>query len=260
MSITSLNFEGYAHNAETSHKNKSIKWKPPFAASFLEHTLPIFASVPLKKNPEGLISSTEVFNTLENTPIITTPNGDMAGKNILQLIKLMYFAKRGDFIVGSQIRGSRLATYTPLFLYAHKLYNDVPYSSWDKADTRLRPLLGMVLQHILDVKKIPDTFDAKIERELALTFKTGAKAGTMEKPYNYKCVISELNGVTMPKTAIMMLLQLWLANSSVRNTDSMILDPLEWDNAPEPLDVETSLPPTKTPEPKKKTFAEDLPW
>lgn len=262
MSITSLNFTEYADNAEKAFNNKEIKWKPAFAASFLDHTLPIFATVKLQYT-NGKVSATDTFNSLLEHEMITTPNGEMFAPNILQLIRLLYFTKRGDYILGSQIRSSRLASFTPLFLYAHKLYNDVPYSSWDKEDPRMFVFLGTVLEEIIRKDfEVPNLSADQIvaHREAALTFKTGQKAGTMEKPYNYKCAINEINGLQLPRTAIMMILQLWLANSAVRNTSSMILDPLDWDNVPEAHDVTVDLPEVKVVAPKQDLGYRDITW
>lgn len=251
MSILQLDFEGYATNAYNCYKDTKIKWKPPFSDSFLDHCLPILASIKLETRA-GKISSEDTFLSLKNEGSITTPNGLMAASNVMQLIRMLYFTKRSHLVSGSQIRDSRLATFTPLMLYAHKLYNDVPYSSW-LHDKSIHYFLGTTLDLILEVKKLPDiTLDQLIEhRKVALTFKTGVKQGKQEQAYNYKCAIDNINGFPLPRPVIMMMLQLWLAHASVRNTyhsedgklqSSMILDPLDWDHVPNAIDEIAPLP------------------
>ena len=243
MSITTINFKDHYTNAKKNHENKEFKWKPAFAPSFLDHCLPILSSIKLETEA-GQVSATDTFKALSSTEIVKTPNGEMSGSNIAWLLKMLYFTKRAQLIPASQIRDSRLATFTPLALYAHKLYNDVQYSSWKREDKALPLFLGSTLDLILEVDSLPNLDIDQIleERKNALTFKSGAKQGTQEKAYNYKCGITTLNDIALPRPVIMMKLQLWLAHASVRNTESMILDPLNWDNVPEALDTIATLP------------------
>lgn len=256
MSILTINFKELAKNAEIKHNNKKTKWKPQLPATFLDHTLPLFASVKLETTG-GIVSATDTFNGLKSTPVITTPNGDVPGTDIVELLKFIYFGKRGDLLPGSQIRNPRYAALTPLFLYAHKLYNDVPYGSWDRTDPLMKVFLGTHLESILEVDEVPNlTIDQVVDaRKEALTFKSGVKMGQQDQPFNYKCGINGLNGVELPKLVIIMTLQLWLAHSSVRNTESMILDPLDWNNVPEALDLSVPIPELKA---KKSTG--DIQW
>ena len=50
-----------------------------------------------------------------------------------------------------------------------------------------------------------------------------------------------------------MILQLWLAHPTIRNTDRMILDPYNWGRVPEPLDITMQ-------EISKIKTEEDNPW
>jgi hypothetical protein len=243
MSILTIDFKEHADNAQTAYTTKGIKWKPSFADSFVDHTLPILASVKLEYTA-GKVSSLDTFTGITDTKTIETPNGTIASSNVLQLIRLLYFTKRGGFISASQIRKPRLATFTPLMLYAHKLYNEVPYSAWDRSDKRMYLFLGNTLDLILEVDSLPDlTIDKLLEyRKEALTYKSGAREGKMEQAFNYKCGVKFIEDIAYSIPVIQMMLQLWLAHSSVRNTESMILDPLDWDNVPEALDAVAPLP------------------
>jgi hypothetical protein len=58
----------------------------------------------------------------------------------------------------------------------------------------------------------------------------------------------------LPKIAIMMILQIWLANASLRDPSSMILDPENWDGLPRAID---SVVPSKKETP---WVEESVPW
>jgi hypothetical protein len=263
MSILQINYTDHADNAEKAFANHKLKWTPPFSDSFLDHVLPILASVKLETKG-GKVSASDTFMQLKHAGSVQTPNGLMDATNVMALIRMLYFTKRSALLSASQIRAPRFASFTPLMLYAHKLYNDVPYSSWIKDDKYLGFFLGNTLDLILEVKDIPDlTIDEVIKyRQEALTYKTGKNAGTQAPAHTYKCVLTTVREMPLPKPAIMMLLQIWLAHASVRNTESMILDPLDWDNIPDALDAVEPLPVLSVADRKAKLVATkgDTPW
>lgn len=259
MSVLKLNYEELCNTAEKAKKAK-IRYKPGLSSTFLPHILPILASVKLETK-NGKISSKDTFSGLLDYEYIETPNGEISGINVQYLIRFLYLVNRGDLIYGSQINNSTLAAFTPLMLFAHKLYNNVPYSKWDKEDKAIKGFLGPILEVILEVKNAPELTIDKINtyRNMALTFKSGAKAGTIDKLTNYKCSISTLEDIPYPRTAIMMYLQTWLANAAIRDTNSMILDPINWDVVPEALDIVVKEEVPWTIE-KSKSRDSDLPW
>ena len=60
MNITKIDYLHYAENAKKVFESK-LKWKPQLPAPFLEHTLPIFSSVPLVK--------TQMVKYLQSLPL-----------------------------------------------------------------------------------------------------------------------------------------------------------------------------------------------
>ena len=85
-------------------------------------------------------------------------------------------------------------------------------------------------------------------RDIALTGRSGRSAGVKEAVTSTKCNLKTLptrsSGDVVEKrynqNAVRMYLQLWIATNQCRDTTSMILDPINWDNVPEPYD--TSIP------------------
>jgi hypothetical protein len=90
----------------------------------------------------------------------------------------------------------------------------------------------------MQVEEIPQLSKEELlqTRDIALTPKTGAKAGIMRNPSTtYALYVPPTSPLyTLPTLAKIMVLQTWKAHPSLRNS-TMILDPLDWDNMPEPL-------------------------
>lgn len=97
-------------------------------------------------------------------------------------------------------------------------------------------------------------------RTQGLTIKSGARAGTIQKPTSSWCLkgIGDTVLGKAPKLVSTMLTQIWVAHPSVR-TNYMVLDPYNWDKMPEPLATAEIF----APDPKAvadKPYVEDLPW
>lgn len=231
--IMDIDLSGYAESAMKAH-GMGLEYTPDLGKNFIDHTIPILASIPLKMK-DGLINSESTIKSLPE--YISTPNGKY--RHPKALLQLLYYVKRANLITGSQVKNSRLASFTPMLMYAHKLHNGVSYSKWDRNDKFIRFILGKYLENILTVTKIPEDIDYAYWRTLALTVSSkGSKTyGQMARATSYKCNLHSIMDVELPKTVIMQVLQLWLANVECRNTESMILDPLNWDNIPEPIDA-----------------------
>ena len=252
MNETKIDYLSYVENAKKVLESK-IKWKPSLLPTFLEHTLPILSSVPLVLTPDNQVSSRETFLQLKDIDYLNTPNGKMTGLNVFRLIMFIYYAKRGDLIHGSQNKNPRLASLTPIFMYAHKLYNNVPYSRWDAKDPHVSISLGRTLEPLLKVDELPNPrdYDLKETRELALTYRSGKRAGELSPITGYKCNLRHIGDIELPNIAMMMILQLWIANASLRNVESMILHPINWGEVPTPID-------SAIPEPPKRCQEEEL--
>ena len=245
-------------------KNNYIDWKqnlktdpnwiPPIDGEFIPHILPILASIPLVKNPNNDLISAKL--TYENIPAeVKTPNGTISGEQLKALIGFTAIARRSVLMPKlSQTKNPVYGLYTPLVLYAHKLYNDINYGSWDTTpNPHLHAFLGTTLfmAHASAIENgkpevLINTAKVKVLRKEALTYKSGAKAGTQDKATAHRCNLQKLDvksrvGDTKPqkytKYAVMSFLQLWLCNAELRNSDSMILDFYDWDNTPKAYDA-----------------------
>lgn len=264
MNPLKINWKDYVTNAQNYSTNH---WVPDVDKEFLDHLLPILASIPLQKVPSGsksggLISASR---TLELMPeILETPNGTISGNDAKCILGFLYYIPRGKLMKTSMIKAPKLGGLTPLAMYAHKLYHKVPYSSWYAGDKAIKWFIGRSLEPIAVMKAqnviVPLLNDGEFlaNRKTALTHRSGSKFGQMAKLTEYKCVIDHLevkefedsepepyqdlteDGMTkfyLPKIAIQMVLQLWLANASLRDTHSMILQPHNWDLPPDAKDA-----------------------
>jgi hypothetical protein len=136
----------------------------------------------------------------------------------------------------------KYCTLVPLILYAHKLYNNVDYSRWE------RESLHYVVNEALCEAMLTETPELTTERLLELRNIGLMQAGKPRSPTStyslYRLGDTELAECsTLVK---IMLCQTWAAHPSNR-TKYMILDPMNWDKMPTPL-VDTNI--FKTPQPQ----------
>lgn len=135
-----------------------------------------------------------------------------------------------SLLVLKQTEHPIMSAAVPLYMAAQKMYNDIPYSKWD------RDTLQALVPDKLHEAMICSPPQLTVERKLELLSKCMVKAG---KPVNtasvygvYHTANTELHNI--PVYAKMMLLQTWVFHPSHRNK-YMILDPTDWDNIPSPL-------------------------
>ena len=168
--------------------------------------------------------------------------------------------KRGSLVKlqGSAI-GVNYSALVPIILAGAKRFQNVPYSRW-----QLTPDSKLVHQELLEAMfaVCPDLgSDRLLEiREQGLTIKSGAKAGSVQKATSKWTLTgiqdTELHG--LPKLAVTMLTQIWVANPSLR-TELMILDPKNWDRMPKPLVDSEIFHPQQVQQPLADRVV-DLPW
>jgi hypothetical protein len=167
--------------------------------------------------------------------------------------------KRGSLVKlqGSPI-GVNYSSLVPIVLAGAKRFQNVPYSSW-----QIQPDTKLVHQELLEAMFVacPDLgSDRLLEiREQGLTIKSGAKAGSVQKSTSKWTLTgiqdTELHG--LPKLAVTMLTQIWVAHPSLR-TELMILDPKNWDQMPTPL-LTTEIFQQQVQQPLADRVV-DLPW
>lgn len=238
MKIENIDFNELNTNIKLA-TSKEIVWKPNLSDEFLNHCLPVLASIPIIQNRGGKLDPKLIMEKLNTADKFTTPNGSISGYNLRYMISFLYKCPRGDLLPGAQTKHPTLAALTPLVLYANKLYNNIKYSEWDRDNFNMPLFLGYKLQTILEVKENP-SLDTNIILELrktALAYGSSAKkAGQLAPVTGYKMNLKEIESQRYPMIAMIMYLQVWLANAAIRVPESMILDPLDWDNTPEAVD------------------------
>ena len=98
------------------HGDKALGRLSP---GFLDHTIPILASIKLKRNEKGLISTKATLTSIPE--VLETPNGPIPMEEVKSLTHLLYSVNRSDLISTTITKEPRLGTLTPMLLYAHKL-------------------------------------------------------------------------------------------------------------------------------------------
>lgn len=123
----------------------------------------------------------------------------------------------------------------PIFLYAFKLYHDVPYSSWDykSLDRLVHDDLYHAISPALDIPKYEQQEWIQI-RQAYTTLK-----GEVKRPESYYPAfapnVKRKEFDCLPKYTKIMLTQIWAAHPEHRSK-FCILDPMNWDNIPESLE------------------------
>lgn len=124
----------------------------------------------------------------------------------------------------------KYCTLVPLILYAHKLYNGVDYSKWE------RETLEYVVNPALREAMLTEVQEISAERLLELRDIGLVRAGKLQAANTayglYKLGNTELGSYN--KLVQMMLCQTWAAHPTNR-TKYMVLDPMNWDTMPPTL-------------------------
>lgn len=187
---------------------------------------------------------------------------DLGSEWDLGLYHFLMLDSRSSYISGQyKGEGRTYCSLVPLIPYAFKLHKNIKYSEWD------RDTLHMVVNDSLCkamLCEVPDITREEIllAREQGLTYKTGAKAGTLRSAVStfklYDTTGTKLH--KLPELAQTMIAQIWCAHPTNR-TKYMVLDPKAWDSIPVPL-ITTDIfkSPGGTGFTKKSDPNPDLPW
>jgi hypothetical protein len=178
----------------------------------------------------------------------------------LGLWRVVTKLKRGSLVKlqGSPI-GVNMSALVPVILAGVKRYQQVNYSQW-QIDHNCRLVAADLLEAMLcDYPDLGSERLAEI-REQGLTIKSGAKAGSVQRATSKWTLtgIQDTEIFGLPKLAVTMLTQIWVAHPSLR-TDLMVLDPKNWDRMPKPLlDAEIFVVPGN--QQPQSDFVLDMPW
>lgn len=158
-------------------------------------------------------------------------NLDPKSERDLGIYRFLMLDGRSDYLdkMGSG-EAKKYCTLVPLILYAHKLYNNVDYSRWE------RESLHYVVNESLCEAMLTETPELSTERLLELRNIGLLQAGKPRSPTStyslYRLGDTELS--ECPSLVKIMLCQTWAAHPSNR-TKYMVLDPMAWDKMPTPL-------------------------
>jgi len=162
-------------------------------------------------------------------------------------------------------QGSQYGALVPIVMAALKKYQNISYRSWDPAG--IKYVVDKNLAQAMLTEDIPElTQERLLEiRHIGLTTKSGRTEG-QQKPVTSTWALTGIADTELghlPKLAVTMLTQIWLAHPSIRN-QYMILDPLDWDRMPEPLVSNEIFTTSAVSEPAQlrvtPKFSHDLPW
>ena len=223
----------------------------------------------------------QVIAWLTHKPIplaeVLTAEGKISGRRMteaifdfgsdwdLGLYQFLMLDSRSSWI-SSQYKGEgrTYCSLVPLIMYAFKVNKNIKYSDWDRGTLHFVVNDSLLKAMLCDIPEL--TRDEIIQaRTQGLTFKTGAKAGTVRNPIStfklYDTTGTKLHD--LPELAQTMVAQIWCAHPQNR-TKYMVLDPKSWDSIPAPLISQDIFKPTESKSPKRHfgddSGSADLPW
>jgi len=133
----------------------------------------------------------------------------------------------------------------PLILSAHKLMNNIPYSSWSREGLSI-VVNKSLAEAMLWNEPFEFTKDEILEiRNQGMLIQSGKHMGKFRNPAKATSLygIKNLEWSKLPSLLKVMKTQIWLAHPDNRN-HLMILDNENWDNIPEPLEISEIIEPT----------------
>ena len=193
-----------------------------FGMRVMEEILVIYKNHKLNKaGPSGTICGKQYL----------LDNFDPKDEKSLGIYRFLQFNQRSAWLGGSATKeGKRFNNLVPLILFAHKLYNSIPYNSWSRET--LHYVVNSQLAEAMLMEPPTLSTERKLElRDQGLMAKGERRsAQTTYMLYNLKNTeIGELNNLSKA-----ILLQTWCAHPTNR-TKYMVLDPKDWDAMPTPL-------------------------
>lgn len=196
-------------------KQWGVKILDQIVAEFSKHKLNSLGS-------EGTISGLQYLKD----------NIDPKSARIMGIYRFLMLDKRSEYLLGKQSTGEfkKYSSLVPLILYAHKLYNGVDYSQWERESLQrvVNPLLCEAM-----LTEVPELTTSRLLELRAIGLIQAGKSRPPNSAYNLNGLKPTELGHTnnLVKT---MLCQTWVAHPTNR-TKYMILDPLNWDRMPAAL-------------------------
>lgn len=184
-------------------------------------------------------------------------NFDPKDKHALGIYRFLQFNQRSAWLSGPATKeGKKFCNLVPLILFAHKLYNDVPYNRWGREN------IHYVVNSQLATAMLAEHPELSVERRLQLR-DIGLTAKGEKRSAQTTYMLYGLKGTEVEKLDSLskaMILQTWCAHPTNR-TKYMILDSADWDKMPSALlnaEIFKSAESFKPLEPQKPAL--DIPW
>lgn len=180
------------------------------------------------------------------------PNGDEFLAHNLKsdrdngLYRFIIEANRSDWIT-KQILHPLVCSITPTYMAAQKIYNNIPYNSWNITENLVPEALFLAMDIEVDKIELSLSDFSALRKKCLLWGNKPQNPATFHSVYHTNGTL--LDG--LPSLAKNMLLQTWCAHPNNRK-DYMILDPWDWDNVPAPMIETDTILETEKPEPTKK--------
>lgn len=220
--------------------------KGAFIPKVLPELINLVGSFQITRNNKGLISAIQFCRD----HFVTSERQGMH--------RLLTLNSKSSFMDKQYTGDARnYCALVPSILYAIRKAKNIKYSEWDPEEIDMVVHSKLVDAMLWD-KESPDSVERLRDREPALTFKTGTKAGTVRSPVTTHKLYGTLGTCYegMPEYVGVMAAQIWCAHPDNR-TKYMILDPLNWDAVPMPL---VSMSVTLTKPIKQNNTPKDLSW
>jgi len=206
---------------------------------FIEHLIALYATYPLVRNKDNLISMSKTFFALPEEHV--TSEGTFTKQQLIDYLWVCSKLPR-SVLVSKMGEYPLYGSLTPLFMYAHKKFNGVKYSEWDNTDTHINIALGLFLGKAMDFnKKYPH-----IQLDTTAMLRKSLANGNVYTKYipnlSYTSTMDPVDGeaaesIKYPREWLIMHMQFWLANESKRNSSYMLLDTHKFGIVPKALDA-----------------------
>ena len=240
-----LNTESIINTFDNSGVFKLTKPYDRQKHNFIPHCLAFFAKVPLVYHEPARMTSGKPKMVSMSKTLAALPKDDF-GNKVKDLLWIFKFVPRGKLMSTNQGKHPEYSALTPIFMYAHKLYNNVCYSDWDRHDTRITAALGYFLEaahaHSMYNKVAPQFDDINTLRKAKVYDKKytdwpGRLVHVEGLDSTGEYEDGEDDTIEYGKEILIMTLQFWVANAAVRDTKANLLDIYQFGRVPKALDA-----------------------
>lgn len=226
--MVTMGFEGYEKPSATELKSMNAEVGKALKKS---HPLPEFtkelSAFPVVRNEDGMVSAYQTYQTLPK-------------EHKVALKFVAYFRSRAQLYPDAS-KASQWGMFTPIFMRAHKEYNNIMYEDWsfDSMDSPELALGLMLWESIHEFREFTPGLDDKIEQlreDMFAQYKDRSVSSLKDLRGN---VWRHPGAYPGTKNLLIMKAQLWIScpwgNDGRERSEFQILDSIDMDNTPEPI-------------------------